>query len=146
MTHTSGLPDPETDPQFYANLPVKRLIAWIVDAAIIAVLVALAGIFTLGLLFFLFVPAWALVSFFYRWVMLAGGSATLGMMFTSIEIRSPDGDKLDNTGALWHTVLYSVIFFIPFGVIVNAAVMLLSDKGQGLHDVVLGTAAINRPA
>ncbi|MEQ9675153.1 MAG: RDD family protein, partial [Roseovarius indicus] len=40
------IPDPVTQPEFYADVPVKRLIAWVVDTIIVAVICLLILPFT----------------------------------------------------------------------------------------------------
>ena len=43
MTDTRwGLPDPELSPDLYADVPLKRFLAWVVDFVVIAVLTAIA--------------------------------------------------------------------------------------------------------
>ncbi len=146
-THTlSGLPDPRLDSQFYDGVPFKRFLAWLVDTAIITVLTFVLAILSVGILFFVYFGLWFLVGFVYRAATISAGSATLGMRLVSVELRNVEGNRFSPQEALWHTALYSVIFFVPFGVIVNAVMMLISERGQGLHDHFLGTTAINRPA
>ncbi len=40
-TSSYVLPDPETQAEFYSDVPVKRLIAWLVDVLLIAVVCVL---------------------------------------------------------------------------------------------------------
>ena len=89
---------------------------------------------------------WLVVSFLYRWVTLARGSATWGMRFAAIEIRGPEGERLDNSQAALHTLGYSISFGIFPLQLISIALMLLSDKKQGLTDHILGTAALNTRA
>lgn len=142
----SGLPDPVLDPQFYAGVPFKRLIAWIIDAVIVGALWMALVIGTLGMFFaFMFLGLLA-VNFAYRVFMLDRYSATLGMMAVGIELRNGRGDRLDRTQAVWHVTLFLglMVFFLIN--IISMIVMLMNERGQGLHDMVLGTTAINRPA
>jgi uncharacterized RDD family membrane protein YckC len=71
-----------------------------------------------------------------------GGS---GMQLMAIELREADGLRLSMTTALLHTLLYTVsVVFVPLQVL-SVAIMIARGRGQGLTDVILGTAMINRP-
>src|SRR5688572_206878 len=107
-----GLPDPDRDRQFYEGVPARRLVAWLIDVALIlAVGVPIAvffGLATLGFGFALFPFVVAAVGFLYRTATIAGGSATWGMRFTGIELRRGDGTRFDLGTALAHTAIYMV--------------------------------------
>ncbi len=64
----------------------------------------------------------------------------------SIELREADGGRLAPATAFMHTLGYTAAVAIFPLQLVSAAMMLGTDRGQGLGDVVLGTTAINRPA
>ncbi|MEO1789664.1 MAG: RDD family protein [Pseudomonadota bacterium] len=139
-----GLPDPDRASEFYDGVPTKRLVAWIVDILIIGILTAAILPFTafLGVFFFPFL--YAVMSFLYRWVTLARGSATLGMRVMSIEIRNRMGERLDSATAALHTLGYAISVAMAPAQLVSIVLMLISSRRQGLTDHVLGTAAINR--
>lgn len=141
-----GLPDPALHAEFYQDIPTKRLVAWVVDTILVIGLAILALPFTaFAALFFLpfFV---ALVGFAYRTVTLARGSATWGMRLMAIEIRNGRGERLDTMTAALHTLIYSVATTFVIPQIVSIILMLTGARAQGLGDLMLGTAAINRPA
>ena len=101
--------------------------------------------FTLFTALFYFPLLFMTVGFLYRVVGLARLSATPGMWLTAIQIRDRDGARLDLTGALLHTAGYTLsVMMFPLQ-LVSIALMLLTPRRQGLTDLVLGTAAINRP-
>lgn len=77
---------------------------------------------------------------------LANGSATLGMRLMSIEIRRHDGQRLDLGTAVMHTLGYTLSMSFVLPQIASIILMMTGDRGQGLTDLVLGTAAINRSA
>ena len=140
------LPDPFNQPQFYASVPSKRLIAWIFDMVLIVAVSVLALPFTafLGLFFW---PVMVLVvGFAYRVVTLANGSATLGMRFVGIELRDASGARFDLSLALAHTLGYSLSMAFPILQVISIVLMLTGARGQGLTDVVLGSVALNRRA
>ncbi|MEM9552331.1 MAG: RDD family protein [Pseudomonadota bacterium] len=140
------LPDPETQPQFYAGVPTKRLVAWLVDTVLIVVLCLVILPFTAftGIFFFPFLVL--VVGFAYRVVTLANGSATWGMRFAAIELRAADGSRFDLALAFWHTLGYTVSVSIPILQVISIVLMLTGDRGQGLTDNLLGTVALGRKA
>ena len=142
----SGLPDPVLDAQFYAGVPFKRLIAWIIDAVIVGALWMAVVIGTLGTFAFFMFFGLLIVNFVYRAFMVDRYSATLGMMAVGIELRNSRGDRLDRTQAIWHVTLFLGLMVFFFINAISMILMLVNERGQGLHDMALGTTAINRPA
>lgn len=141
---SSGLPDPEYYGDLYEDVPVKRLIAWVVDTVLIALIVALFAI--IGLLIpLLFLPVlFALVGFVYRWGTIAAASATPGMRLMAIELRDNTGHRLAAGTAFLHTLGYTIsVVTVPLQ-IVSIVLMLTTARRQGLTDLVLGTTALNR--
>lgn len=145
-----GLPDPERDPQFYAGVPSRRLAAWFVDLIVIlGVGVPLAfvfGLMTLGFGFALFPLVIMGVGFVYRTLTIAGGSATWGMRLMGIELRRHDGARFDIGSAAIHTAIYTVCIGVVLLQIASMIGMVTTRYGQGLPDIVLRSAMINRPA
>lgn len=143
---SSALPDPEFRPEFYADTPLKRLIAWGIDSILIAILTALVVPFTgfTGLFFLPFL--YMSVGFVYRWVTLARWSATPGMAFMAIEFRRLNGGHLDGGSAFLHTLGYSLSIGIFLMQLASVGLMLTTARGQGLTDLILGTVAMNRAA
>ncbi len=140
----TSLPDPDANPEFYDSIPTKRLVAWIIDSALIIAFCIAVLILTLGIAMFFLPPLVLVVGFVYRTSTLARGSATWGMALMAMEIRRHDGARLDWLTAMLHTLGYtmSVAFFVPQ--VISVLMMLISARAQGLTDHVLGTVAINR--
>ncbi len=67
-------------------------------------------------------------------------------MLTGIELRNGRGDRLDRVQSIWHVALFLCLFVFFFVNIISMLMMAFSVRGQGLHDMALGTTAINRPA
>ncbi|GAB4282008.1 MAG: RDD family protein [Roseovarius sp.] len=145
-TDSWRIPDPRTQPDFYADLPLKRLIAWIVDTAIVALIcLALVPLSAFAAVFFL--PALMLaVGFVYRVLTLARHSATWGMRLMAIEFRTLPGARFDLPMALAHTFGFTLSCLVLPLQLLSIALMLSTPRGQGLSDHLLGTVAINRPA
>lgn len=139
-----GLPDPHTQSEFYADVTTKRFIAFFIDfIVILAITVALVP-FTAFTAVFYFAGLMLTVSLVYRIATLASGSATLGMRVAGIEFRTREGQRFDLGMAALHTLLFSVWSSTFFLQLLSIVLMLSTARAQGLSDVILGTAAINR--
>lgn len=145
-SYLNGLPDPYASAEFYSGVVSKRFFAWVVDTVLIGIVSVLILPFTAFTGIFFFPALMLFVGFFYRWFTLAGGSATWGMRLMSIEIRQGDGGQLTNETAFQHTLGYTVSVAFPVLQVVSVVMMLMSERRQGLTDMILSTAAINRPA
>ncbi|WP_424986207.1 RDD family protein [Microbulbifer sp. S227A] len=139
-----NLPDPDRQPEFYSSVPLKRLMAWVIDTILVmllcmagVLLTAFVGAFFLGFM-------WIILSFCYRVVTIANGSATWGMRFVGIELRKADGNRFDMPMALAHTAGYTISITLPILQIISIVMMLTGARGQGLTDAFLGTVALNR--
>ncbi|MEM8849778.1 MAG: RDD family protein [Pseudomonadota bacterium] len=145
LHQNAALPDPRYEAQFYAGVPTKRAIAWVLDVVAITALTVLAGILTLTLAWWLWPLAYLTIGLIYRIGTLASGSATPGMRLMGIELRGADGHRLDGVQATLHVAGYyaTMAFFLP--VLASIATILATPQRQSLTDLVLGTAAINRP-
>lgn len=140
------LPDPDTQPDFYRSVTTKRFVAWLFDIAFISLLCTVAILFTAFLGLFFLALIYAVVSFVYRVVTIANGSATLGMRFMGIELRDAFGERMDLGKALAHTAGYFVSMAFPVVQIISVIMMMTSARGQGLTDGFLGTVMINQRA
>lgn len=140
----SALPDPQAQPDFYKDVPLKRLLAWGVDAVITALgcivilpFTAFTGLFFLPLLFLV-------VGFAYRVVTIANYSATLGMLLVSIELRQGNGMRMTAGSAFAHTLGYTMSWTVPVFQLISVIMMATTERGQGLSDMVLQTAMVNK--
>ncbi|MDO6725372.1 RDD family protein [Cognatishimia sp. 1_MG-2023] len=145
-TRAYALPDPVSQPEFYADVPMKRFLSWIADMVLIGILCVLILPFTAftGIFFFPFLIM--VVGFAYRVITLTNGSATLGMRFFGIEFRTQHGDRFDLGTAFMHTLGYSVSFTFFVLQIISIVLMMTSSRSQGLTDHVLGSVVINKAA
>ncbi len=140
--------DPVVHPERYDGVRTRRIFAFLIDAALILLLmvvayvvIAVVGVFTFGLLWLLFPAVWPVVAILYSVFTLGGPySATPGMRFVGIEIRTVGGGRMDYGLALLHAVLFwaSVAILTPFVLLVA----LFTDRKQLLHDLIIGTVAV----
>lgn len=137
-------PDPEAQPEFYNGVPMKRFLAWIVDASLTLVLCLILLPFTAFSGIFFFPLMILVVGFVYRVATLANGSATWGMRLFGMELRTARDERLDSATAFAHCLGYSVsVAMMPLQLI-SLVLMCTTARGQGLTDMVLGTVALNR--
>ena len=117
-----------------------------VDTILVALLTAAIVPFTAFVALFFLLFFFLVLGFLYRWVTLSTRSATRGMRLTAIEVRRSDGLPLDLAGAFLHTLGYTVSMAMVLPQILSVGLMATRARGQGLSDLVLGTAAIDRPS
>ncbi|AUQ49603.1 RDD family protein [Phaeobacter inhibens] len=140
----TALPDPDYQADFYQFVASKRLFAWLMDSVLITLLASVAVVFTAFTGLFIWPLLYLVIGFIYRAVTIAAGSATWGMLIAGIELRDLSGRKLDGQGALLHTAGYSISMAFPVLQVISILMMLMSARGQGLTDAVLGTVMLNR--
>jgi uncharacterized RDD family membrane protein YckC len=148
MTFTANptQPDPDRHPAFYEGVLTKRLLAWVLDMVLIALITAMIVPFTAFTALFFLPGLFLFAGFLYRWSTLSGRSATWGMRLMNIEFMDRHGQRFDMGTALLHTLGYSLSMAFVLPQVASVALMLTSSRGQGLSDYVLGTVAINTPA
>ena len=140
--------DPLVHPERFDGVRTRRIFAFLIDAMLVAILmavvfivIAVLGFFTFGLAWF-FIPAiWPVVAILYS-VLSVGGStsATPGMRLNGIEIRTVSGGRPDYLLALLHALgfWFSASILTPFILLVS----LFTERKQLLHDLILGTQAV----
>ncbi len=138
------LPDPETNPELYSNVLPKRFFAWIADTALIVFFTVLSLPLTAFTALFYLPAMYLAIGLVYRTLTLASGSATWGMRLTGIELRTHEGREFDLRMALLHTLGFSISISVVVLQILSIALMLTTQRGQGLTDLILRTTAVNR--
>jgi len=144
MTH-SAHPDPVTQQGFYAETPMKRLFAWLIDMIFIIIIAVLILPFTAftGIFFFPFLLL--VIGFIYRTLTIAGGSATWGMRIMSIQLRDSEGERFGLGQAFLHTLGYTISVAVAPLQLISVILMLVTSKKQGLTDMIMGSVMINKP-
>jgi uncharacterized RDD family membrane protein YckC len=141
-----NLPDPRVQPEFYDSVTIKRGLAWVIDAALVLALVIPIVIMTLFVALWFLPLLFFVVGFIYRVATITNRSATWGMRLMSIEFRDSRGEHFDFSQAFMHTLGYTVSMSVFPLQLISIAMMFLTERGQGLTDMLLGTVAINRRA
>jgi len=151
-TRTYGAEDaPYTDRyddwRLFEGVRTRRVLAFLIDYAMVFLLIVLAVpvIFLLGfatfgaawLLYFILAPLVALA--YIGWTVGGPAQATVGMQLTGIRLERYDGRRIDFVTAIVHAVLFwaSAAIFLPL----LLAPLILDDK-RTLHDLVLGTVVV----
>jgi len=142
-------PDPLAQPEYYRSILSRRFIAWLVDSAILLVLMGGAffvlvftKIISFGLLALPVSLGFLVVPLVFYTVLLGGpGSATPGMRIVGITLRSWDNRPPDYVQALLRTLLHyaTVVFLSPLVLIV----VLCNGRHRALHDYLSGTVVVN---
>lgn len=140
------IPDPHTQREFYADVPLKRLLAWGIDTVIIVVISILVLPFTAFAGIFFFPLLMLSVGLPYRIITIARGSATFGMRLMAIELRTLRGERFDLSMAASHTLIFTACSMIFPAQIVSMILIATTERAQGLPDFALGSVAINRRA
>ncbi len=139
-------PDPVRHAEFYDGVALKRGIAWIIDTILVLAIAVVVVVFSAFTALFILPVVWLTLSFLYRWVTMTGQSATWGMRMMGIRFLTRDGARFDAATAFLHTLGYSLSVAFVLPQILSVGLMLISPRGQGLTDHVLGSVAINRPS
>jgi uncharacterized RDD family membrane protein YckC len=138
--------------EYFEGVVGRRIIAFTIDIAIILaltigvyVLLLVAGIFTLGLTWLLFGVAFPAVALAYNaYTLSRPQSATIGMRFTDLQMRTWYGAPMYSLLAAFHALLYyfSVTIFTPFILLIAP----FNGRKRCLHDFLAGTVVINTDA
>lgn len=150
MTTTTDHSIPHWEMDFYEGVLPKRLIAWFIDVGVTAVMTAPLALPVLAVGTFLIFPLllipviWAVVGFAYRWATISNRSATWGMRLMAIELRDDQGQHLSGSTAFMHVLGSTLSFGFPLIQTVSMIAMMITPRGQGLVDVVLGTSMQNK--
>lgn len=141
--------DPVRQPELFDGILSKRIVAFIVDAVLIvllmvpaALMILILGLLTLGIAWLLFPVLFAIVALGYCALTLGGrASATPGMAFVGVEMRTWNGQRLFPLLAMMH----ALIFWFSCGILTPLVLLvgLFTARRQLLHDLLLGVVALN---
>jgi uncharacterized RDD family membrane protein YckC len=144
------LPDPVSNPELFDGLLPRRAVAYLIDLALLGVmLVAISliglilGIFTLGLVWLAIPVAMVLGTFGYYAGTLGGPRrATVGMQAMDIVLTPARGRPLDGWAILIHPIVFWLTIWISWPFTILFA--LFTPRQQLLHDLVTGTLMVRR--
>lgn len=133
------------DLRVYEGVLSRRIMAFIIDYLLVAlmmvpfgILVFVLGIVTLGYGWALFSVLFPAVALIYVWNTLGGpNQATVGMRVMDIRLERLDGRPMDGLVAVVHTVLFWVGNVLLTPLILLATLFL--ERKRTVHDLLLGT-------
>ncbi len=136
----------------YEGVRTRRVMAFLIDYAIIAllmipfaILVGILGIVTLGLGWALFSVLFPAVALLYIWNTIGGpNQATVGMRMMGIRLERLDGRPVDGLFAVVHSVLFWAANVVLTPLILLATLFL--DRKRTVHDLLLGTVVVRDSA
>ncbi|MBT3703169.1 MAG: RDD family protein [Alphaproteobacteria bacterium] len=133
----------------YEGAVFKRVVAFALDLVIIGILIGLFAVIAtiIGLLSFglLLGPLLALGSLvplaYHTWFLGGHKSATIGMQFMGIELRTWDGRRPGYLQGAFQTIVFYVSCTVTSWLILVA--VFFNDRKRTLHDIICGTLVIN---
>lgn len=136
------------DWRLYQGVRTRRMVAFLIDYAIVglllipfAILVAIFGLITLGIGWALFSILFPAVALAYIWNTVGGPrQATVGMRMMDIRLERLDGKPIDGLLAVVHSVLFwaANVVLTPFILLAT----LFLDRKRTVHDLLLGTVVV----
>lgn len=142
--------DPRTRPALFDNILTLRMMAFIYDLVVIFVLslmlafiLLIAGVFTLGLTWLLLGLALPLTALAYNAYTIGGPeAATYGMRYFNLELRLWNGERLEPLWAAFH----AISFYISVSLLTPLVLLfpLFNARKRCLHDYVLGSVMIKK--
>jgi uncharacterized RDD family membrane protein YckC len=131
------------------NVRTSRVLAFLVDAALIlllmgiaAVVISFLGLITFGIGWLLFFILWPAVALLYYFFTLGLNGATPGMNMFSVELRDLDGNSPHPVIGIAHPVFFWFSVGITPLYLASLVVSLLDEKKRMLHDIVLRTVMV----
>ena len=144
------LPDPATAPELFEGVLTRRVLAYLVDLAIMGTMILafslvglLAGFLTFGLawLALIFVIPASIV-LYYAVTLGSPKRATVGMQMMDIVLTPTRGQPLDGWMAVIHAAVFWVTVWISWPVSLLFA--LFTPRRQMIHDLIVGTLMVRR--
>ncbi|TCD14382.1 RDD family protein [Oricola cellulosilytica] len=149
IMHTAGerMASRFDDWRLFEGVRTRRIIAFLIDYAMVILLILIAvplifvlGFATFGAAWLLYLMLSPLVALTYvGWTIGGPSQATIGMRLTGVRLERYDGRKIDFLTAVVHAVLFwaSAAIFLPL----LLAPLVLEHK-RTLHDLALGTVVV----
>ncbi|HEY3908402.1 MAG TPA: RDD family protein [Stellaceae bacterium] len=142
------MPDPAAFPEIYEGVLWRRVAAYVVDLLIVGALAivvwcafAVLWLVSFGLLGPLLWFLFGLLPLAYFTLLLSGRhSATFGMRWLDLELRSVSGERPGFLQALVQTALFYVTVAMTCSLILLFA--LFNRRRRTLHDVLSGTVLV----
>lgn len=143
------LPDPKTNPELFESVLLRRIMAFIVDSIIIAVImlfvtliIFITGIATFGVTWLtlpLVLPFSILL--YYASTLGSNRRASVGMQMFDLVLTPTKGLPLDG----WRVLIHPIVFWLTIWVFAPLLFIgLFTARRQLLHDLLTSTMMIRR--
>lgn len=147
---SNHLPDPLSEPELFEGLLTRRVLAYIVDVGLMAMLVIIVSVVAGILGFLTFGLAWvallivipAVIVGYYATTLGSYRRATPGMKMMDLVLTPTRGTPLDGMTAFLHALLFWITIWISWPV--SLAIALFTPRRQMLHDLALGALMLRR--
>jgi len=146
----AALPDPETAPELFEGVLLRRMTAFVIDMVIIGMMLTvltvvggIAGFLTFGLAWLALIVIVPLsIVLYYAATLGSAQRATVGMQMMDIVLTPTRGRPLDGVMAVLHALVFWVTVWIswPFSLLFA----LFTPRRQMLHDLVVGTLMVRK--
>ena len=148
--HRPSLPDPATAPELFEGVLTRRVLAYLIDFALLiaicgAILLVgfIAGFFTFGV-GWIGLPIAIPVAILGYYVLTLGSRmrATVGMQLMDIVLTPTRGAPLDG----WKILIHPLVFWITVWVAwpISLVVALLTPRREMVQDLIAGTLMVRR--
>ncbi|HWA18545.1 MAG TPA: RDD family protein [Devosia sp.] len=150
MSTISALPDPATNPELFDGVLLRRVLAYLIDLAFLAVIASIIAVIGMVLGFFTFGLAWLALPIviplailgYYAATLGSPMRATVGMALFDLVLTPTRGMPLDG----WRILIHPIVFWITVWVAwpLSLAFALFTPRQQMFHDYVAGTLMLRR--
>ena len=150
MYERPALPDPQTAPELFDGVLMRRVFAYLIDVAILVSICAVVGMVSVILGFFTFGIPWLLLPILIPLIILGYYAATLGspmratigMAMFDIVLTPTRGRPLDGWAILIHPIVFWITVWVAWPI--SLAVALFTPRQQMVQDLVTGTLMLRR--
>jgi uncharacterized RDD family membrane protein YckC len=145
-----NLPDPASAPELFESVLQRRVLAFLIDSvimifvtAMVSLVGAIAGFFTLGLAWIALPVVIPLVILGYYVVTLGSHNrATIGMAAMDLVLTPTRGAPLDGWKILIHPLVFWITVWLAWPV--SLVIALLTPRREMVHDLIAGTLMLRR--
>lgn len=146
----SNLPDPTSAPELFDGVLTRRVVAFLIDSAIMLVILtivsiigAVAGFLTLGLAWLALPVILPLVLLgYYAATLGSSRRATIGMAMMDLVLTPTRGAPLDGWKILIHPLVFWVTIWLAWPI--SLLIALLTPRREMVHDLIAGTLMLRR--
>jgi len=144
------LPDPNSAPELFAGILRRRAIAFLIDLAVLFVIVSVVVVAGVIMGFLTMGAAWLALLFalplsiigYYAATLGSARRATIGMAMMDIVLTPTRGLPMDG----WRAFLHPLVFWLTLWILppVSLLLALFTPRHQLLHDLIVGALMVRR--